>query len=435
MNRVLYVSASDLYGGAARASYRTYSCLVDYGQQLGFEVGLRVNGSIGSDPSVRSGPPHGIPTQWLNLRLLLNRLYRTRFRPSNQTLHSTAWLPSGYLSELNANSQGYHLLHLHWLGDWMLSIEEIGELALPVVWTMHDQWAFLGSEHYTNPAQPSEPSHCINRYQHSYHKSCRPSYEQGPDVNRRTWLRKRRSWRKPMNIICPSRWMAECAQNSSLMHDWNIQVIPYPIDLASWAPADRRIARQLLNLPLDSLLILFGATGGASDPRKGGNLLFEALRILAGRPMFSSMDSVQLIVFGEHRPLNPPEIGFPIHYEGTVADQLRLRLLYSAADIFLLPSYQDNLPNTGLEAHACGLPIVAFQSTGLLDIVEHQVTGLLAEAFDPASFALAIETLLLDPSKRAQMGIAARQRAERLWSPSRIAAMHAEFYHSVLIND
>lgn len=435
MNHVLHVSASDLYGGAARASYRIYRSLVNHGPTHGIDVSLRVNGAIGNDSSVQSGPPNSVLPEWLRLRLFLNRIYRTRFRPGNPTLHSTAWLPSGFLHEFNSSESGFNLIHLHWLGDWMLSIEEIGALSLPVVWTMHDQWAFLGAEHYTNFTASDEPSININRYRNGYHTKSRPSFESGPDVNRRTWLRKRRSWKKPMNIICPSTWMATCAQESSLMRDWNIHVIPYPIDLTSWAPVDRRAARKLLNLPLDCPLILFGATGGISDPRKGGNLLFEALRILAERDMPLATDEVRLIVFGQDRPLNSPQIGFPIQYEGTVGDQLRLRLLYSAADIFLLPSYQDNLPNTGLEAHACGVPIVAFRTSGLSDIVEHQLTGLLAEPFEPASFASAIESLLLDSDKRREMGIAARERAEHLWSPARIASLHAGLYNSILDND
>jgi len=98
----------------------------------------------------------------------------------------------------------------------------------------------------------------------------------------------------------------------------------------------------------------------------------------------------------------------------------------------VIPSRQDNLPNTGLEAHACGTPVVAFRTGGLVDIVEDRITGALAEPFDPASLAKAIGWVLEDPQRRRQLGSAARQRAERLWAPERVARLYAEVYQQVL---
>lgn len=432
MKHVLHLSASDLYGGAARASYRIYRSLVKHGATQGVDVSLRVNGAIGNDPSVQSGPPKGVPSEWLRLRLFLNRIYRARFRPGNPTLHSTAWLPSGFYSESNLIESNFNLIHLHWLGDWMLSIEELGALSLPLVWTMHDQWAFLGAEHYTNFTAPDEPSININRYIVGYHSQSRPSFESGPDVNRRTWLRKRRAWKHPINIVCPSSWMAACARRSSLMADWPISVIPYPIDLHDWAPVDQLHARNLLNLPPDLPLVLFGATGGAADFRKGADLLFDALRILATRIQNTTLASLQLVLFGQDEPPSPPQIGIPIRYMGAISDELRLRLLYASSDVFVIPSRQDNLPNTALEAHACGVPIIAFRATGLPDIVEDHVTGLLAEPFDPISLSFCIEKILINRAECKRMGFAARQRAELLWSPARVAGMYADLYSNIL---
>jgi len=314
----------------------------------------------------------------------------------------------------------------------MLSIEEIGSLNLPIIWTMHDQWAFLGSEHYTDWTHSLEPSININRYQHAYRASLRPGYERGPDINLKTWSRKSRAWRKPMHIVCPSAWMAECARQSSLMADWPISVIPYPIDLDTWAPVPKRFARQLLNLPLDVPLVLFGATGGAADPRKGCDLLFESLHHLSHRIQDTPLATLQLLVFGQEQPEEPPRVDFPIHYFGAVDDELRLRLIYSSADVFVMPSRLDNLPNTGLEAHACGTPIVAFRTSGLPDIVDDNVTGILADAFDPVSLANAIKVILSDCQRQHQMARASRSRAERLWHPARIASLHADLYRNVL---
>ena len=117
-----------------------------------------------------------------------------------------------------------------------------------------------------------------------------------------------------------------------------------------------------------------------------------------------------------------------MHYTGHLHDDLSLRALYSAADAFVLPSRQDNLPNTGLEAHACGTPVVAFKTSGLLDIVDNGVTGATAEPFEPASLAASISWVLEDSQRRQQLGAAARSRAERLWNPERVAGMYSELY-------
>jgi glycosyltransferase involved in cell wall biosynthesis len=138
------------------------------------------------------------------------------------------------------------------------------------------------------------------------------------------------------------------------------------------------------------------------------------------------------VVFGQSRPAQPPDLGFPIHTSGPLHDDLSLRLLYAAADVFVIPSRQDNLPNTGLEAHACGTPVVAFATGGLVDIVDHQITGALAQPFDPHSLAAAIRWVLEDPQRRRQLGAAARQRAERLWDPARVAGLYAEVYGQAL---
>ena len=96
------------------------------------------------------------------------------------------------------------------------------------------------------------------------------------------------------------------------------------------------------------------------------------------------------------------------------------------------PARQVNLPNTGLEAHACGTPVVAYRTGGLVDIVDDQISGALAEPFDPGSLAAAIRWVLEDPQRRGQLGAAARQRAERLWDPARVAGLYAEGYGEAL---
>jgi len=399
---------------------------------------MRVNSKMTDDPTVIAGPPVGQTPIWRRLQPRLSQQARRGFRTGNPTHHSIAWPSTGLGQELEQHhAKSYiDLVHLHWLGNSTLSIEEVGRLTMPLVWTLHDQWAFCGAEHYTSPPLAGESASSDERYALGYNPASRPSHESGPDLNRRTWLRKQNSWRRPghtpMQIVCPTAWLADCARRSALMADWPITVIAYPIDLQVWAPFDQLQARSLLNLPLDRPLVLFGADRGTRDPRKGADLLLQALQLLHTKVAGTALEQLELVVFGQSRPASPLDLGFPIHYSGSLHDDLSLRLLYAAADLFVIPSRQDNLPNTGLEAHACATPVVAFRTGGLADIVADRSTGALAEPFEPASLAAAIGWVLEDPQRCQLLGAAARQRAERLWDPALVAGMYAEVYRSAM---
>jgi len=394
---------------------------------------MRVISQCSDDPTVIGGalPVHSL---WRRVHPRITQRARRGFRTGNPVMHSFAWPASGLGRELALRHQQHQLdlVHLHWLGLSTLSIEEIGHLQMPLVWTLHDQWAYSGAEHYTSPPLPGDTASSDERFAVGYSTASRPAHESGPDLNRRTWLRKRRAWRRPIHIVCPSHWQADCARRSTLMGDWPITVIPYPINLQVWSPCDQAWARVLLGLPSHRPLVLFGAMYGTADMRKGADLLLQALQLLYNQVASTPMEQLELVVFGQSRPSQPPDLGFPIHYSGPLHDDISLRLLYAAADVMVIPSRQDNLPNTGLEAHACGTPVVAFATGGLVDIVDDRYTGALAQPFDPHSLAASIRWVLEDPQRRRQLGAAARQRAEQLWDPARVAGLYADVYRQAM---
>ncbi len=179
-----------------------------------------------------------------------------------------------------------------------------------------------------------------------------------------------------------------------------------------------------MGLPQDVPLLLFGA-GGGKDPNKGFDLLLAAL---AQMRMTPNLRDLQLVVFGQSAPQSPIQLGFPVHYTGHLHDDLTLRTLYSAADVLVVPSRQEAFCQTASEAHSCGSPVVAFNTSGLRDIVDDRVTGALAEPFEPASFSAAIRWVLDDPARLRGLGCAARERAERLWAPDRVAKLYQNVY-------
>ncbi|MDB9541457.1 glycosyltransferase family 4 protein [Anabaenopsis tanganyikae CS-531] len=410
--KIIHISHSDIQGGAARAAYRIHQAL----RLHGLDSTMAVNVATSGDWTVQSHKTK-LAKGLARLRPQLGSLPRQWLRTDNPILHSPAIIPSTWSDRLNCTDAD--VLHLHWVNGEMLSIPDITKLGKPVVWTLHDMWAFCGAEHYTEEF----------RWCQGYWKDNRPSYESGFDLNRWTWNRKRKHWQKPLQIVTPSQWLADCVTKSALMADWPVRVVPNTINTDIWQPFEKNLARKLLHLPLDVPLLLFGALNGSRDPRKGFDLLQAALNHLRGQ-----MPGLQLVVFGQLAPKEPIDLGFPIHYMGRLHDELSLRILYSAADVMIIPSRQDNLPNTGLEAHACGTPVIAFNTCGLPDIVEHLKTGYLAKAFDTTDLAHGIQWLLSDFSRLMTLGLAARQRAVDKWSVKVVADAYQNVYNSVLVN-
>ena len=408
--KVALINYYDIGGGAARAAYRIHHAL----RQHGVDSLMYVNESSAGDWTVQR-PASKMEKAFTKLRPFVSSLAQRLQQSTNRALHSPAIIPSNWLKRLN--SLDADILNLHWVNYEMLSIAELGRIHKPVVWTLHDMWAFCGAEHYT----------VENRWKEGYVKGNRPSYESGFDLNRWTWQRKRNQWQRPYHIVTPSRWMAECVRQSALMRDWAVTVIPNALDTDVWQPVDKIFARQLMHLPPDVPLLLFGALGGASDPRKGFDLLQSALDQLRGE-----MKGMEVIVFGSLAPRTPPDLGFHVHYTGHLHDDITLRLLYSASDAMVIPSRQDNLPNTGVESLACGTPVVAFNACGLPDIVDHKQTGYLANAFDVEDLSKGIQWVLADAERHKMLSRAAREKAVRCFSNSVVAAQYQKVYQQAI---
>jgi len=403
---VVQLTYSDSIGGAARAAHRIHHAV----RGAGVDSTLMVNRAALSDPTV-VGPATAAGRLLGRARRVFASPWQCLLRGGSPGLHSPACIPSRWADRLDASNA--NVVHLHWINCEMMSIADIGRLGKPTVWTLHDMWAFCGAEHYSDGS----------RWREGYTTANRPPHESGFDLDRWTWRRKQRHWHRPFQIITPSRWLADCVKQSALMGHWPVTVIPNPIDTEVWRPADRRQARQLLNLPPDAPILLFGALGGDEDPRKGFDLLRDALQHLRGR-----VAGLELVVFGQLAPAQQAPLGFPVRHTGYLHDDAKLRLLYSAADAVAVPSRLEAFGQTASEAHACGTPVVAFNTGGLADIVAHGETGYLAKPFDVRDLASGIEWVLGADDDRARLAAAARERACLLWDASVVGRHYADIY-------
>jgi glycosyltransferase involved in cell wall biosynthesis len=411
--KVLHVSFSDLGGGAARAAFRVHGCLSESGIRSSMRVHLRLS----QDPEVVA-PASGWKRAVARLRLRASRLaLRAQISPVT-SVRTLGLVHSGLGVELDRSDAD--VVNLHWVGFDMLSVGEIARIRKPLVWTLHDMWPFCGTEHYP----PDGPD---ARFRVGYRGDNRGAGAAGPDLDRWVWERKRKLWHTPFQVVCPSRWLAECAQDSLLMRGWPVAVVPNPIDLQNYRPYDRSDARTELGLPTGKRLLLFGAFGGADDPRKGLQHLVGALGLLARR----ELPDLALVVFGNAMDRPVQIAGFQTISLGPIQDEMRLAKLYCAADAFVAPSEMDNLPNTVIEALACGTPVVAFRVGGMPDMIDHDRNGYLARAFDHAELARGILQALTHPRPEA-LRAAARSVAVDRFAPSVVATAYRRVYEQVL---
>lgn len=393
--KVLLLSTYDIEGGAARAAYRLHQGLGRAGVDSRMLVQFKA-----SDDACVIGPQSKRDKTIAFLRPGLDSLPLSFYRQRQPGRYSLQWFPDrlpSQVSHLNPD-----ILNLHWVSSGFLRLETIARFSQPVVWTLHDMAAFTGGCHYTDGCD-------------RYRSGCGACPQLGShrewDLSRWVWQRKAALWQhRPPTIVTPSRWLADCAAQSPLLAKAAIHVIPNGIDTQQYRPRDRAVVRELLGLPQDKQLLLFGAMEATHDRRKGFHLLQPALQHLSQQGWG---DRLELVIFGASRPTHPPEFGFPTHYLGRLGDDLSLSLVYAAADGFVAPSLQDNLPNTVLEAMACGLPCVAFRIGGLSDLIDHQETGYLAVADDIADLATGICWIL---EQGRSLGDRTRQKVEQQFS-------------------
>ena len=367
-----------------------------------------------------SGPSGILETARGSIRRRIERALRSLQTPADDYDRSLNLLPTRIARKINRSFCS--VANIHWIGNGFISVHDISRITKPVVWTVHDMWAFCGAEHYAS-------DDAYARWRLGYSPDSRAPGDGGLDLDALVWRAKQRLWKKRSHIIAPSKWLSECVKASALMNDWPVRVIPNPIDMETFRPMPKENARALFLLPSHIPLVAFGAYSGMADPRKGFDLLLPALARLA-----QALPSAEAVVFGQSRPEKPVDFPMKIHWAGHLSDESVLAQLYSAVDVMVVPSRLENLPQAATEAQACGCPVVAFSIGGISDTVCDGVTGFLAQPFNTDELFLAILKLLTDKSQHASFRIAARKRAVCLWSEGEIARQYLDVFEQAKAN-
>ncbi len=291
------------------------------------------------------------------------------------------------------------IIHLHWINQGFLSLENLKQLAIlgkPIVWTLHDMWAFTGGCHYASECQ-NYLQQCGNCF---YTKN-----PQAKDISNQIFEQKRQIYShfKNLNIVACSAWLADLARQSPLLKNADIHNIPNPIDTDLFKPIDKTIAKQQLGLPTDKKLILFVAAN-VNDKRKGFEWLQKSLELLKQEQNHAQL---ALLIMGKIDTDILDKLPLPVHYLGSLSQTEQIVRAYSAADVFAMPSLEDNLPNTIMESLACGTPVLAFRIGGIPEMIIHQQTGYLAEPQQALDFKNGLNWIL-NPNNSDKITTAAR---------------------------
>ena len=416
--RVLIVNTSERTGGAAVAANRLMKALINNGVKAKMLVRDKESG-VRSQESF-SLTVVGLPkSPMLHWHFLWERfVVFCRLHFSRQHLFEIDIANTGSDITKLREFQEADIIHLHWINQGMLSLNGIRKIlrsGKPVVWTMHDIWPATGICHLTLGCHYFV-SRCAN---------CKylPGGGSSNDLASRVW-QKKQQMQADENIyyVACSRWLESEAKSSALLKGQKITSIPNPIDTHIYKKGNKEEARQRLGLPLDKKLILF-ASQRVTNENKGMSYLIEACRQLG--------DLCEVVILGGHAEEVVAQLPMKAHPLGYVNDEQRIVDVYNAADVFVLPSLSENLPNTIMEAMACGVPCVAFKVGGIPEEIDHLKNGYVAAYRDANDLAKGIEWVLQKADYEA-LSQQAVHKVMQCYSQQSVAVKYLDVYQQAM---
>ena len=274
------------------------------------------------------------------------------------------------------------IINLHWVAG-MINFDELPlwSKTKKIVWTLHDMNAFTGGCHYSSGCE-------------KYLSSCSSCPQLGSnvdnDLSKGIFQIKQNAYNNlKINVVTPSKWLGDEAKNSFLFSKYNVDIIRYGLPLNVFEPINKFDARKWAKISYDSKVILFGADS-LTNKRKGFKYLVEALNLIDR----NKTKNILLLTFGSCPDNLIDNSKYQVINLGTISEEKTLAAIYSIADVYVIPSLEDNLPNTILESLACGTPVVGFNVGGIPDMIEHKKNGYLAIYANPVSIAEGIIWIL-----------------------------------------
>ncbi len=417
--RVVHLSSSDINGGAARAAFSVHKALSE--SEIGSK--MLVQQKLSDDPNTFSVVNNTISKTKFSFRFLLD--YLTIKFLTNESRGRFSFPSWGIDLSNHQLIKEADVIQLHWINQAFLSLKNLQQLFSlnkPIVWTMHDMWAFTGGCHYN--------SDCL-RFSDVCNNCPALKFPGNSDFSNKIFKQKLALFNKyKINVVTSSNWLADEVKRSTLLKGQYINVIPTPISIDTFKPLDKIEARKKFNIRFDKFIILFG-TMNLNDERKGFTQLQNSLILLYERYP-ELREKVELLVFGKSENEQMNRIPFKINNAGKINSNKNLAQAYNSADVFVAPSLQDNLPNTVMESLACGIPAVVFNIGGMPDIVDHKLNGFLATPYSVEGLTDGIKWFFNELSDGKSYANDARKKVLDNFTAEKITEKYRVLYKSLL---
>lgn len=397
--KVVLLSTFDRYSGAALACNRLKQALT----KVNVDATMMVRQKDGTENNVvsKNHIPFNSPLNFY--RFAFERFIFYLHEKSSKIRYNFSLANTGANISSNTLVKHSEIINIHWINQGFLSLDSIKKLAhlnKPIIWTFHDMWAFTGGCHYSGD--------CKNYLQKCGNCPMLKSPNDN-DLSNKLWHKKEKLYKNlNLTIVTLSKWLGQCAAESSLLKNFPVEIIPNAININVFRQIEKHNAIEKFNLPLDKYLILYG-TMKISDERKGFYFFKKCLEIFKAKyPEFNN--KVELVVFGSTTGNELESLPFKTNYLGTFDDENKIAMVYNAATLFMLPSLDDNLPNTIMESLSCGTPVISFNRGGIPDMVEHKTNGYLADYKSPEDLAEGIKWVIEDRNRYKELCMNARNK-------------------------
>ena len=410
--RVLIINTSERIGGAAIAANRLMQALKKNGVKARMLVRDKQTDQL-TVVSIGYGWTQPIKFLWERVSIFA----ANKFSKRNLFLVDIA--NAGTDITKNIEFERADVIHLHWVNQGYLSINNLNKIlhsGKRVVITMHDQWYFTGICHYSGD--------CDKYTSHCHHCTLMNGTALG-DFASQLFDKKQHIYEdSKVTFVGCSQWMANLARTSALTQGHKVVSIPNAINTEQFRPLNKTAARKELCLPLKGKLLLFGCQR-ITDERKGFRYLVDALQIIK-RDNPEIAQNTEIVVVGGKADSISSHLPFSIIPVSYVSDPQKMIALYNAVDLYVTPSLQDNLPNTIMEALACGTPCVGFDVGGIPEMIDHKKNGYVARYKDSADFAEGIKWVLT--SDHDTLSTKAREKVMNNYTEDIVAKKYIEVY-------
>ena len=419
--KVLFVNTNDTSGGAARAAMRIMRGVQQSGEETQMFVKYKNSQAEDVVPLSQFVPSDQLyrTFEWIVTKIK-NQWQHHKWRPYKHTKLNL------YFSDLRSTrihgalqKMEYDILHLHWINNRFLDIEELKKINKPIVWTLHDSWPFTGICHVSYE--------CKKYINHCGHcpllgAKCRK------DLSYEVFEKKLEAYKDlDLHIVTPSRWLGQCVKRSALLRKYPVTIIPNGVDIELYQPMNNADARKVLGVELNKKYLLFGAMQALEDSNKGFEYLKEALKQMKDT-------DIELLVYGTNEDMKQYDLPIQARSLGYINNDKMMVLLYNAADVCIVPSLSENLSNTIMESLACGTPVVAFRIGGNGDMINHKRNGYLAREKDSEDLSEGIQWCLTN-NKDGALSKNAREKVMNNYTIDIVTEQYKKLYQSILCKE